>query len=144
MLILMQRRMQNVSQTSQKFLKTHPQTPVIILPDTSSQTECVTDKLQIAYFFMDQRKISSRVILKMKIVVIPQPAIISIDLQIRNFFPSRCLLYSETTSCVFYFCCLCSDKGSRTSVTNDGFSDWTCIPTIQKTEENVTDMIPIG
>jgi hypothetical protein len=33
-------------------------------------------------------------------------------------------MYSETAGRVFCFCCLCLDRGSRTSSVSDGFNDW--------------------
>jgi hypothetical protein len=33
-------------------------------------------------------------------------------------------MYLETVDRVFCLCCLCFDRGSRTSLASDGFNDW--------------------
>jgi hypothetical protein len=53
-----------------------------------------------------------------------------------EFVLRRWLMYSETTGCVFCFCCLCFDQGSRTCLANDGFSDLAHLSTGLKSHES--------
>jgi hypothetical protein len=41
-----------------------------------------------------------------------------------EYIPRQWLMYSKTADCMFCFCCLCFDRGSRTSLASDGFNDW--------------------
>jgi hypothetical protein len=53
-----------------------------------------------------------------------------------EFVPRRWLMYSETADRVLCFCCLRFDQGSRTSLPNDGFSDWAHLTTALKSHES--------
>jgi hypothetical protein len=45
-------------------------------------------------------------------------------------------MYSETAARVFCFCCLCFDRGSRTSLASDGFNDWAHLSPALKSHES--------
>jgi hypothetical protein len=45
-------------------------------------------------------------------------------------------MHSETADHVFCVCCLCFDRGSRTSLASDGFNDWAHLSPALKCHEN--------
>jgi hypothetical protein len=45
-------------------------------------------------------------------------------------------MYSETTLRVFSFCCLCFDKGYRTSLANGGLDNWAHLSAAAKSHES--------